>query len=470
MARPSSRPRGASAWLGQEVQRAAGVELRLALPAPGQQLPAACRRARDAAARPGPARPSLSTCAGAAGHGGRRRSRRSLTRLLSCERASSSAGCSTGSSCPSSRVCAGICSAQPGLAATTASAPVASRFVRLAPAELARPGLGLEQVVDARPTRSRSPTRRARRSSSPGMRAQQLARLLAHALGVGQVAGVVVGHAHAAPAGARRAARARPGSRSRRATLSANACGALGPLGVVAQQVAVVLHRRAAAGGVDHDPVEALERLDRRSRARGRACPRRRALQRAAAAAGRGRPTSQPSAASRRTVAALTLAEEHALDAALQRSPRCRATGALGGTSSGSAWRAALAGRSMAPGAPAERREAVSRGAPGAAPSAHERRQPAQPPGVGEQREDRAARAAARASGAASCARPAPRVSSISLSYCTPDGHAVTQAMQPRQLSRCSTIGADSGDDSRDRRPSARSARAGESASSPQSA
>ena len=28
------------------------------------------------------------------------------------------------------------------------------------------------------------------------------------------------------------------------------------------------------------------------------------------------------------------------------------------------------------------------------------------------------------------------RVSSISLSYCTPDGQAVTQAMQPRQLSK----------------------------------
>ena len=32
------------------------------------------------------------------------------------------------------------------------------------------------------------------------------------------------------------------------------------------------------------------------------------------------------------------------------------------------------------------------------------------------------------------------RVSWISLSYWTPDGQAVTQAMQPRQLSKCSTI------------------------------
>ena len=32
------------------------------------------------------------------------------------------------------------------------------------------------------------------------------------------------------------------------------------------------------------------------------------------------------------------------------------------------------------------------------------------------------------------------RVASMSLSYCTPDGQAVTQAMQPRQASKCSTI------------------------------
>ena len=32
------------------------------------------------------------------------------------------------------------------------------------------------------------------------------------------------------------------------------------------------------------------------------------------------------------------------------------------------------------------------------------------------------------------------RVASISLSYWTPDGQAVTQAMQPRQASKCCTI------------------------------
>ena len=67
--------------------------------------------------------------------------------------------------------------------------------------------------------------------------------------------------------------------------------------------------------------------------------------------------------------------------------------------------------------------------------------------------------------GSALAQRPAPalrstcaRVSSISLSYCTPDGQAVTQAMQPRQLSMCSTSGADSS--LRGPASSARSARA----------
>ena len=40
------------------------------------------------------------------------------------------------------------------------------------------------------------------------------------------------------------------------------------------------------------------------------------------------------------------------------------------------------------------------------------------------------------------------RVSTSSLSYLTPEGQAVTQAMQPRQLSQCSTIGADSSEPS----------------------
>jgi hypothetical protein len=47
----------------------------------------------------------------------------------------------------------------------------------------------------------------------------------------------------------------------------------------------------------------------------------------------------------------------------------------------------------------------------------------------------------ARCAGGRVCRRSTcARVASISLSYWTPDGHAVTQDMQPRQLSKCSTI------------------------------
>ena len=63
---------------------------------------------------------------------------------------------------------------------------------------------------------------------------------------------------------------------------------------------------------------------------------------------------------------------------------------------------------------------------------------------MGEEREDRAAAAGARAAGARSWRSTCARVSSISLSYCTPDGHAVTHAMQPRQLSKCARPAAES--------------------------
>ena len=73
-----------------------------------------------------------------------------------------------------------------------------------------------------------------------------------------------------------------------------------------------------------------------------------------------------------------------------------------------------------------------------------------QPPRVGEQREDRP-RAAAGRPRPTRCAgaRPAARVASMSRSYCTPDGQAVTQAMQPRQASKCPTIESLSGSPSR---------------------
>ena len=60
-----------------------------------------------------------------------------------------------------------------------------------------------------------------------------------------------------------------------------------------------------------------------------------------------------------------------------------------------------------------------------------------QPPRVREQREDRPRAAAGRPSGRRCRRSTCARVASISLSYCTPDGQAVTQAMQPRQASKC---------------------------------
>ncbi len=65
---------------------------------------------------------------------------------------------------------------------------------------------------------------------------------------------------------------------------------------------------------------------------------------------------------------------------------------------------------------------------------------------MGEQGEDRAPQQPLAQRPPPAAAPPGARVSSISLSYCTPDGQAVTHAMQPRQLSRWPTIGADSGD------------------------
>ena len=86
--------------------------------------------------------------------------------------------------------------------------------------------------------------------------------------------------------------------------------GALGPLRVVGEQVAVLLHRRAAAGHVGDDvvDVEALERRRSSRRARASAGSSRPACSSSAPQHcwSRGTSTSQPSAASTRTVAALT--------------------------------------------------------------------------------------------------------------------------------------------------------------------
>ena len=88
------------------------------------------------------------------------------------------------------------------------------------------------------------------------------------------------------------------------------------------------------------------------------------------------------------------------------------------------------------------------------AASARDRRHPAQllveraghgrgpqPPLVREQREDRLAEQPVGRRRGATLRSICGRTDSSSRSYCTPDGHAVTQAMQPRQASMCSVKG-----------------------------
>src|SRR5215218_2538429 len=115
-------------------------------------------------------------------------------------------------------------------------------------------GLGLDHVVDAR-----------RPAADLGLTdllyvhawylLEGLARLLADALRVRQVAGVVVGGRN------RQRVTLRYGTQLLQelrdvADLRAERPGSLGVLGVVAQEVTVLLHRRAAAGGVDYDVVQ----------------------------------------------------------------------------------------------------------------------------------------------------------------------------------------------------------------------
>ncbi len=175
--------------LGQEVERLAGGEGLAALGAAREQL---------GAARPEAVLELAHELQGVVGqHLGVPAFRRDRQRdghgvpPLVIDAYRISIGCTTGSSCPSSRAEAAICSTHPGLAAATASAPVASRFLRLALPELLG-GLGLEQVVDAGRAAAQLPLGGLDELEA-GDRAQQVARLRAHALGVGQVAGVVVG-------------------------------------------------------------------------------------------------------------------------------------------------------------------------------------------------------------------------------------------------------------------------------------
>ena len=203
--------------------------------------------------------------------------------------------------------CLPICSRQPGLAVTTTSG---------APSGCSRPcGPQLRRRVRHRPccrcppSRSRAPPPGCRRPRGPGSCAAPPAAGCARCWRVPEVAGVVVGHP-----GADRVPRGPGPERVEHlvhvADLGAERRGPLRPLGVVGEQVAVVLHGRPAAGDVGDDVVDVQGAEDRRSRAgRGRARRprgRRAAPARRSTVASRGASTSQPSAASTRTVAALT--------------------------------------------------------------------------------------------------------------------------------------------------------------------
>ena len=147
-------------------------------------------------------------------------------------------GWKIGSSRPSR--CAAICSAQPGLPAATTSAPVATRLRRLARAELGG-GLGLHEVVDAGRAAAQLPVGGLEQLELRDP-AQQRARLRADALRVREVAGVVVGDAQRERM-ARRLRLVLGEQLGDVVDAGRERGGALGPLGVVGEQVRVVLHR-----------------------------------------------------------------------------------------------------------------------------------------------------------------------------------------------------------------------------------
>ena len=287
----------------------------------------------------------------------------------------------------------------------------------------------------------------------------------------------MVGEPHRQRPRARRAARAPASSSVTSRTFAANALGALGPLGLVAQQVPVVLHRRAAAGGVHDDVLVALERLDRAPwRRLAGAAPRpacswsapqqrggaRRVHLEALGGEHRARwPRSRRAKNTRCTQPWSSATVPRRSPARLEAlgQPRERAA------PSASA-RARPARRAAAPASRAAARRAERGAAERAATAAAQRAQPAR---VGEAARRRSRRNARSRAGARQLRSTCARVSSISLSYCTPDGQAVTHAMQPRQLSMCSTSGADSSEPSSSPRFISTIRPRGESISSPHS-
>jgi hypothetical protein len=170
------------------------------------------------------------------------------------------------------------------------------------------------------------------------------------------------------------------------------------PLGVVAEQMAVVLHGRAAARGVDDDRVAVLEHRDRLARLVARVDPRVE-LQRAAAARLGRRPDLEPLGRQHADGDRVDVAEEDALDAALQEADAA-ALGALRGGELGQ--RDALGARRRELGHRLQAREAPQEARRGAG-QRRERGDPLHPVGVREEGEDRLA-----AQALAAGARPAP--------------------------------------------------------------
>ena len=154
-------------------------------------------------------------------------------------------------------------------------------------------------------------------SVRPGMPRSRLRGAVPDALGVGEVAGVVVGDGQLD-----RMARRLRGHRVEQlvhvAHLGRERRRPLLPLWIVGEQVAVVLHRRAAAGDVDGDRVVALVRGDGlpRRRQRGRFEPAVQLQRAAAARAGRG--VHLPALGGEHPHGrGVDVAEQHPLDAAL---------------------------------------------------------------------------------------------------------------------------------------------------------
>ena len=154
-------------------------------------------------------------------------------------------------------------------------------------------------------------------SSSPRDAAQQRARLGADLLRMREVAGVVVGDAQRqrVALGLRLELGEQLGDV---ADLGREGRRALRPVGVVGQQVRVVLHARAAAGDVDRDVLEVLVGRDRLARQRQRLLLDAGVhLQRAAAARLARRVDLEALGAEHAHGGGVDVAEEHALDAAL---------------------------------------------------------------------------------------------------------------------------------------------------------